>query len=62
MHAYIHTYIHAYIHTYTQPVMLFMKGDPEAAKCGFSKTIVTLLKDQGIKFGYARGLEFRSRV
>jgi len=31
--------------------MLFMKGDPDAAKCGFSRTIVTLLKDQGIKFG-----------
>ncbi|ELU04110.1 hypothetical protein CAPTEDRAFT_149217 [Capitella teleta] len=32
------------------PVMLFMKGAPEQPKCGFSKTIVQILKDQGIKF------------
>jgi len=31
--------------------MLFMKGEPEAAKCGFSRTIVGLLKEQGIEFG-----------
>ncbi|TFK34523.1 glutaredoxin [Crucibulum laeve] len=31
-------------------VVLFMKGSPETPKCGFSRKISTLLKDQGIKF------------
>jgi len=31
-------------------VMLFMKGTPEAPRCGFSRKIVGLLKDQGVKF------------
>jgi glutaredoxin-related protein len=26
-----------------QPVMLFMKGSPDAPKCGFSRTIVAIL-------------------
>lgn len=34
------------------PVMLFMKGDPEAPKCGFSKTLVAILKEEDVKFGY----------
>ena len=34
-----------------EPVMLFMKGAPGAERCGFSKTIVALLQDQGVKFG-----------
>lgn len=32
-----------------EPVMLFMKGSPGAEKCGFSRTITSLLKDQGGK-------------
>lgn len=32
------------------PVMLFMKGTPEAPKCGFSAKIVDILKQQGVKF------------
>jgi len=32
------------------PVMLFMKGTPEAAKCGFSRQMVELLKSADAKF------------
>lgn len=32
------------------PVMLFMKGSPGEPKCGFSRTITTLLTDAGIKY------------
>jgi len=31
-------------------VMLFMKGTPDAPRCGFSRKIVGLLKDQGVKY------------
>jgi glutaredoxin-related protein len=31
-------------------VMLFMKGTPDAPRCGFSRKIVELLKDQNVKF------------
>jgi len=31
-------------------VMLFMKGTPDAPRCGFSRKIVNLLKDQGVKY------------
>jgi Grx4 family monothiol glutaredoxin len=34
------------------PVMLFMKGSPDAPQCGFSRTTVGLLKEQGVTFGY----------
>jgi len=37
--------------TEQQPVMLFMKGSPGAERCGFSRTIVGLLKEQGVPFG-----------
>ncbi|KAK1420094.1 hypothetical protein QVD17_21422 [Tagetes erecta] len=33
------------------PVMLFMKGTPDAPKCGFSSKVVNALKEEGIKFG-----------
>jgi len=32
------------------PVMLFMKGTPDAPKCGFSSKIVNILKNDSIKF------------
>jgi len=35
----------------SHPVMLFMKGSPEAPQCGFSSKIVGILKEEGIKFG-----------
>lgn len=31
-------------------VMLFMKGSPEAAKCGFSRQIVEILTNEAVKF------------
>lgn len=31
-------------------VVLFMKGSPDTPRCGFSRKIVTLLNDEGIKF------------
>eukprot|EP00293_Proteomonas_sulcata_P002477 CAMPEP_0184315220 /NCGR_PEP_ID=MMETSP1049-20130417/80777_1 /TAXON_ID=77928 /ORGANISM="Proteomonas sulcata, Strain CCMP704" /LENGTH=337 /DNA_ID=CAMNT_0026633563 /DNA_START=215 /DNA_END=1228 /DNA_ORIENTATION=+ len=38
--------------TSQEPVMLFMKGEPGAERCGFSRTIVGLLKEQGVQFGH----------
>ncbi|GFO42028.1 glutaredoxin-3 [Plakobranchus ocellatus] len=32
------------------PVMLFMKGNPETPRCGFSRQITQILADQGIKY------------
>ncbi|KAI9332675.1 thioredoxin-like protein [Obelidium mucronatum] len=40
-----------------EPVMLFMKGNPDAPRCGFSRQIVQLLRDQNVKFGYFDILE-----
>ncbi|ELR11055.1 glutaredoxin, putative [Acanthamoeba castellanii str. Neff] len=33
------------------PVMLFMKGTPEAPKCGFSRKIVEILNQEHVRFG-----------
>lgn len=33
-------------------VVLFMKGSPDAPRCGFSRKIVGLLRDQGVEFKY----------
>jgi Glutaredoxin len=38
--------------TTSQPVMLFMKGTPEAPRCGFSKRVVAALQQDGIPFGH----------
>ncbi|MCL7029683.1 hypothetical protein MKW94_017298 [Papaver nudicaule] len=35
----------------SHPVMLFMKGNPEEPKCGFSQKVVNILKEEGVKFG-----------
>eukprot|EP01060_Flectonema_neradi_P020836 TRINITY_DN2832_c9_g1_i1.p1 TRINITY_DN2832_c9_g1~~TRINITY_DN2832_c9_g1_i1.p1 ORF type:complete len:209 (+),score=49.07 TRINITY_DN2832_c9_g1_i1:51-677(+) len=32
-------------------VMLFMKGDPETPRCGFSRTICGILKEYDVKYG-----------
>jgi glutaredoxin-related protein len=34
-----------------QPVMLFMKGSPEAPRCGFSRKVVDALTAAGVSFG-----------
>ena len=33
-------------------VVLFMKGSPDAPRCGFSRKIVALLRDQGVQFSH----------
>ncbi len=33
-------------------VMLFMKGNPSAPKCGFSRQTVGLLREKGIEFAW----------
>lgn len=33
------------------PVILFMKGSPEAPRCGFSRKVVDILKDENVNFG-----------
>lgn len=38
--------------TTQQPVMLFMKGTPQAPRCGFSRRVVEALDHSGIKFGH----------
>lgn len=35
----------------SKPVMLFMKGNPDAPRCGFSRQIVGILRDEGADFG-----------
>lgn len=33
-------------------VVLFMKGSPDTPRCGFSRRIVALLRDQGVQFSH----------
>lgn len=33
-------------------VVLFMKGTPEAPRCGFSRKISSLLKEKGVEFSH----------
>ncbi|KAH7287720.1 hypothetical protein KP509_32G070700 [Ceratopteris richardii] len=35
----------------SSPTMLFMKGTPEAPRCGFSSKVVNALQEEGISFG-----------
>lgn len=34
------------------PIMVFMKGNPDSPKCGFSRTTVGLLRSEGVQFGW----------
>jgi len=34
------------------PVMLFMKGTPSEPKCGFSRQLVAILRENAIKYGF----------
>ena len=34
------------------PVMLFMKGAPSAPQCGFSRQLVALLRERGVRYGF----------
>ncbi|KAF0931002.1 hypothetical protein E2562_038563 [Oryza meyeriana var. granulata] len=35
----------------SHPVFLFMKGTPEHPRCGFSRKVVDILKQEGVEFG-----------
>lgn len=35
----------------SSPVMLFMKGNPDAPRCGFSSKVVNALREEGVSFG-----------
>ncbi|KAL3522262.1 hypothetical protein ACH5RR_015096 [Cinchona calisaya] len=35
----------------SSPVMLFIKGTPDAPRCGFSSKVVNALKEEGVEFG-----------
>ncbi|KAK7252161.1 hypothetical protein RIF29_35921 [Crotalaria pallida] len=35
----------------SSPVMLFMKGNPDFPKCGFSSKVVNALREEGVSFG-----------
>ncbi|RDY13558.1 Monothiol glutaredoxin-S17, partial [Mucuna pruriens] len=35
----------------SHPIMLFMKGTPEEPKCGFSRKVVDVLKEEKVRFG-----------
>ena len=34
------------------PVMLFMKGTPSTPQCGFSRQLVSLLREKGVRYGF----------
>ena len=34
------------------PVMLFMKGTPSSPQCGFSRTLVGILRERGVRYGF----------
>lgn len=34
------------------PVMLFMKGTPSSPQCGFSRQIVSMLREKGVRYGF----------
>lgn len=35
----------------SSPIMLFMKGTPDAPRCGFSSKVVNALREEGLNFG-----------
>ena len=35
----------------SHPVILFMKGNPEEPRCGFSRRVVDILRQEGVEFG-----------
>ncbi len=44
----VHNRIHQMVNQY--PILLFMKGTPDAPQCGFSSVVANVLKDHGAKF------------
>ncbi|OTF81826.1 hypothetical protein BLA29_001026 [Euroglyphus maynei] len=35
-----------------QPIMVFIKGTPEQPRCGFTRTLLSILKERNVRFGY----------
>ena len=33
------------------PIMIFIKGTPDAPRCGFSKTLIGLMNEENVKYG-----------
>ena len=40
------------------PVMLFMKGTPSTPQCGFSRQLVGLLREKGVRYGFFKYVVF----
>lgn len=38
------------------PVMLFMKGTPSTPQCGFSRQLVSLLREKGVRYGFFKSV------
>lgn len=47
-------------HVKENPIMLYMKGKPSMALCGFSATVVSILKQENVPFGSVDVLEYPS--
>jgi monothiol glutaredoxin len=45
-------------HVETNHVMLYMKGNPSQPMCGFSATVVNILKKEGVDFSSVNVLEY----
>uniref|UniRef100_A0A7R9ZLC7 Glutaredoxin domain-containing protein n=1 Tax=Craspedostauros australis TaxID=1486917 RepID=A0A7R9ZLC7_9STRA len=45
-------------HVKSNPVMLYMKGNPSMPMCGFSSTVVQILKKEGVDFSSVNVLDY----
>ena len=45
-------------HVTNNPVMLYMKGNPTQPMCGFSATVVNILKKEGVDFSSVNVLDY----
>ena len=43
------------------PVMLFMKGTPSVPQCGFSRQLVGLLREKGVRYGFFKQVDSKFR-
>jgi monothiol glutaredoxin len=54
--------VHAMIkrHVDENPIMLYMKGNPQQPMCGFSATVVAILKEYDVDYGSVNVLDYPS--
>ncbi|KAL7437442.1 hypothetical protein ACHAXH_007658 [Discostella pseudostelligera] len=45
-------------HVKSNPIMLYMKGSPNNPQCGFSATVVAILKNSGVDFASVNVLDY----